>query len=158
MGARVRSWYKTFALGAAFCCSAIFGGANGAAATSPSAAHGFVGSTSIRAFNRTLKAESATNPMRAGRQSPQFAGDGMPTYFAGSFPIAPYDETEDYGNAGPYQFPYPPPYAVWRAAMPPPCVTPLVIEIGTHQEAKLPKVTYGSSLGRCPPPVVEAEH
>lgn len=132
-------------------------------ATTHGASHGFVGGAPVHAFK-------GAGPMHHGQAMDhhhfprgQFAGDGMPAYFSGDFSAEPYDESENYGYGGPYAystpFPYPPPYATWRAAMPAPCVTPLVIELGKPRpHANLPKVTYGSSLGACPPPIVEAKH
>ena len=162
MGAHIRSSYKSFALGAALCCSAIFGDTNHAAATG--APHGFIGGAPTHAFKSEGQMHRAQAMHRHFPQG-QFAGNGMPFYLSGSFE-EPYgaDEGENYGGDGgryayPYPYPYPPPYAVWRAAMPRPCVTPLVIELGkADHPAKLPKVTYGSSPGACPPPIIEAKH
>jgi len=153
MGAHIRSSYKTVALAAALCCGAMLGHADVAAATAP---HGFAGGVPTHGFKGEVHHAQAMHH----RHFPQgqFAGDGMPVYLSGSFAAEPYDEGENYGDGGPYAypFPYPPPYAM--RAMPPPCVTPLVIELGAHHQAKMPKVTYGSSPGACPPPIVEAKH
>lgn len=164
MGAQIRTSYKAIAFGSALCCSALFCGTDVAQATTPAAPHGFVGNVPTHSFNGQMHHPQAMH--RHHVPQGQFAGEGMPVYLSGEFPSEPYagEDNVDYAgyggpSASPYPSPYPPPYYYQRIARPPPCVTPLVIELRKEPaHAQLPKVTYGSSLGACPPPIVEAKH